>query len=461
MPESVCLCRIQDIPGKGLGLVAAARIPKGTRVLSEAPLLELSRNVRSMEHLRLDLADKLAALSEEQRQAYLSLQNSYTEDGPELGIARTNALPLGSNATRVGVFLDASRINHSCKQNAQNTWNESLQQLTIHAIQEIEVGSEITIIYLSERGDYESRHHALQDKFRFNCICELCSLPVAERKVSDRRLIEIQALDHSIGNGSAVLHAPLKMLQRVQRLLHLLTCEGIGDATVPRAYYDAFQIAITHGDQARAKVFAERALSARVLVEGYDSPEVEKLQKLSNDPSQHASHSLTTRLVSTIDEIPADMKDDDFEAWLWSEKNCKDQQFIHFRDEAAFPAFEDLPGEDDVDLDFFQTEDGFSYRPGRHWAFLGEITNAEFLFRLRLLVKDRRDQQIPVAFYTSQAGREVTPEMLKPGYTVVVFYAESHAFMDFSQGIRQEDQETLKVMTTSNSSFGYANYLGL
>ncbi|KAG7410296.1 hypothetical protein Forpi1262_v017617 [Fusarium oxysporum f. sp. raphani] len=73
MPESACLYRIQEIPGKGLGHVAAAKLLKGTRTLSEAPLFELFREVMSMEHLRLDLARKLAALSENQRQAYLSL----------------------------------------------------------------------------------------------------------------------------------------------------------------------------------------------------------------------------------------------------------------------------------------------------------------------------------------------------------------------------------------------------
>ncbi|KAI3567904.1 hypothetical protein IWW34DRAFT_381800 [Fusarium oxysporum f. sp. albedinis] len=142
-----------------------------------------------------------------------------------------------------------------------------------------------------------------------------------------------------------------------------------------------------------------------MLIKRYDSPEVKKLQKLSNYPSQHASHGLTTKLVSTVEEIPADMKDSDFEDWLWSEKKCDNQQFIHFRDEAAFPTFENLPDEDNVDLDFFQTEDGISYRPWRHWAFLGEIISAEFLFGPRLLVKDRRGQQIPIAFYTSQVGR--------------------------------------------------------
>ncbi|KAF5714426.1 SET domain-containing protein [Fusarium mundagurra] len=161
------------------------------------------------------------------------------------------------------------------------------------------------------------------------------------------------------------------MLQRVQRLLHLLAGEEINDATVPWAYCDAFQIAITHGDQARAKIVAERALSPWMLIKRYDSPEVKKLQKLSNDPSQHASHGFTTKLVFTVEGAPADMKGNDFEDWLWSEKKCDNQQFIHFRDEAAIPAFENLPDEDNVDLDFFQTEDGFSIGLGEigfSWA---------------------------------------------------------------------------------------------
>lgn len=33
------LYTLQEIPGKGLGLVAAAKIVKGTRILSEDPLL--------------------------------------------------------------------------------------------------------------------------------------------------------------------------------------------------------------------------------------------------------------------------------------------------------------------------------------------------------------------------------------------------------------------------------------
>ncbi|KAI8710891.1 MYND-type zinc finger protein samB [Fusarium sp. LHS14.1] len=449
MSDTDSLYLVQDIPGKGRGLVAASKILRGTRILSEAPLIQVPRDVDSKELLRQSISAKLATLSEDQRQAYFSLQNSYPEDGRELGIARTNALPLGSNAPRGGVFIDASRINHSCKQNAQNTWNAKLQKLTIHALRDIQEGEEITIMYLPEREGYEARQRALQASFRFDCSCDLCSLPLAERKLSDERLEEIQKLDHVIGNGVAIFFDPLKALHNVQRLLHLLKSEGLNDASVPRAYYDAFQMAITHGDLARAKVFADRALSDRTILEGHDSPDVEKLQQLSNDPSQHRSCGLSKKWTSVTEQIPKGLGVNDFEDWLWRQQKPHGSQFADLRCELTFPAFEHLPADNDVDLEFFQSADGFSYHPRKNWAFLGEIVDIEALFRLRLVVKDRHDQKIPVAFYTSDVGHELAPSKLMTGYTVVILYAETHGFLDLSYGIRHENKDVLKIFPVS------------
>jgi hypothetical protein len=50
-------------------------------------------------------------------------------------------------------------------------------------------------------------------------------------------------------------------------MFRLFREEDICDASIPRAYYDAFQIAIGHGDKARTKIFAERAYMARMIVE--------------------------------------------------------------------------------------------------------------------------------------------------------------------------------------------------
>ncbi|KAK1754161.1 hypothetical protein QBC47DRAFT_403548 [Echria macrotheca] len=50
--------------------------------------------------------------------------------------------------------------------------------------------------------------------------------------------------------------------------------------SVPRVYYDAFQVAIANGDQARANVFAERWYASRVVIEGEDSEDAAKAKEM-------------------------------------------------------------------------------------------------------------------------------------------------------------------------------------
>jgi hypothetical protein len=50
-------------------------------------------------------------------------------------------------------------------------------------------------------------------------------------------------------------------------MLHIYWCHTFADATY-LLYYT-----FTSGDEARAKVFAERAYAARTVIEGEDSPE--------------------------------------------------------------------------------------------------------------------------------------------------------------------------------------------
>ena len=70
-------------------------------------------------------------------------------------------------------------------------------------------------------------------------------------------------------------------------MLSQLQQEGIVHARVPRLYYDAFQILIANGDQARASVFAEGAHAMRIVLEGVDSPTTTRLNDLTRDPSAH------------------------------------------------------------------------------------------------------------------------------------------------------------------------------
>lgn len=127
------------------------------------------------------------------------------------------------------------------------------------------------------------------------------------------------------------------------------------------------------------------------------------------------------------------------------ERSPKCQQYADFRNEEAFPTFYNLPGDNDIDLAFYRTVDGFSYMPQKHWCFLAEIVDVELFIRLRLIVRDKAGITIPVAFHTEGRGSEFAPFELQRGYTVAILYAHEHGFLDLTTGIRLEEDCAVKV----------------
>jgi len=323
-PKNDRLYAIQQIPGKGCGIVAIAKIAKGMRIISESPLFTVPRNWTSTKRLRASISEKVNALSKDQKKAFLSMHNAHAGGVDQyLGIVRTNALPLGVDAVRGGIFLDACRINHSCNPNGQNTWNENIKQVTIHAVKDIEKGEEITISYLSVYANHNSRQQSLRRGFGFTCSCDLCSLPLDLRRKSDERLDEIARLDGLIGDGVGILSTPLQTLHYAHTLLGLLNEEGMDDSNTPRTYYDALQIAVANGDLARASVFAERASSIRTVFEGDDSPEVIKLKRLARNPSEHVLYGMSMRWKTAVEQVPQGLGLDEFEDWLWKKEELR------------------------------------------------------------------------------------------------------------------------------------------
>ena len=105
----------------------------------------------------------------------------------------------------------------------------------------------------------------------------------------------------------------------------------------------------------------------------------------------------------------------------------------------------DLPDENDVDLDFYESSDMVTYRPRRHWCFLGEIVDFATLVRLQMEIKDIDGRKIPLYFYTDGRGSELAPAQVQKGYTVAILYAQRHAFVHGEPGIRPEDPQMIKV----------------
>ncbi|KAK3903629.1 hypothetical protein C8A05DRAFT_43156 [Staphylotrichum tortipilum] len=408
---------LQEVDGKGLGAVAITKIAKGTRILSESPLLRVPREVPSKDEWDTALSKEIAALGDDQRQAFFSLYDAFEDEATrEHGIVRTNALP-----------------------NARHTWNKDLQRLNIHAIRDIDKGEEITTMYIAERANRAARQLVLQRDFRFTCACQLCSLPEPQRCLSDARLDEMLRLDGSVNDHRQLVTSPLQCLHDARELLSLCEeeLEGIDDGTVACAYYDAFEIAIFNSDVARAAVLIGRAATARAVLEGEDSPAVREYRE--------------------IGDVPSGLSAEEFSAWLWRETDPAPtqtspqaaDQYADFRNDAMFPCFDELPGENDLDLDFYESTNGVSYRPSMHWCFIAEIVEIERFMRFRLVVEDKARNQIPVAFYTSHRGGELDPLCLEKGYTVAVLYGEQHGFLDMSVGIRHENPASLKIFRVS------------
>ncbi|MCJ1394080.1 hypothetical protein MMC18_006958 [Xylographa bjoerkii] len=309
---------LEAIPGKGKGLVATQDIPKGTRLLAEKPLIKVPQSTDTPEALQLEIADQLRLLSKDEQRAFLYLHNNYPGSlTPFTGIAKTNAVPLGTSSGEGAVFVEISRFNHSCISNCQHTWNSHIGQETVHAVKEIKKGEELTIAYLYQDDTYASRQNNLEKNFDFTCICDLCSLPEADRLASDADLLEIHRLDEGLNNTTRLLNDPELMLEEAHALLLLLRGAYITDARLSRVYYDAYKIVIVHGDVARAKIFAEKAYESRVWCEGADSPQAQFMKGYAEQPKGHGSYRANGKWKSKEKKVPKNMKEEEFEKWLW------------------------------------------------------------------------------------------------------------------------------------------------
>ena len=312
-------CKPQPLPGKGFGLVAKRKIHKGSRILAEVPLLTYPKDGPN-DTVSLIIAMKLKRLSKEEQRAFFALHNCHGSSlSPFLGTARTNGMPLGSAADEGGVFLVSARLNHACVPNCQHTFNVKRGEMTIHAVRDVAEGEELTICY-TETQPSAGRRALTKKHFGFECVCEVCSLPAAELRLSDARHAEMRALDHRIDNVESIVRQPDEYLQWARALVRLLEAEGIADARLAKAYHDACVITAAHADQARARIFAERARATTEWCAGADNENTIFMGETAVDPTGHPTFGLAWTWAQGVDQVPKELGQEDFEKWLWREK---------------------------------------------------------------------------------------------------------------------------------------------
>jgi len=233
-----------SIKAGGLGLFATQAIPAGTRIFTEAPIIAFTHPPTPFEILtaveELPLADK---------QAYLSL--TYAHDLDELptyslpeglsdisadrvkqlvAIFENNAFDIPGSSSGVpgaGIFLQGTRIHHSCLPNVSHSWNKQLNAKVFHALRDLEKGEELTISYILPFQAREARQRYLLEKHGYVCQCVACDREAIFGRASEGRSNEIQDL-HVQWNGSRGEGGGW-MQEKVlcERLLELVEEEGL------------------------------------------------------------------------------------------------------------------------------------------------------------------------------------------------------------------------------------------
>ncbi|KAG6299771.1 hypothetical protein E4U45_004312 [Claviceps purpurea] len=443
-PASDSMCALQDVPGKGKGLVATRNIPKGTRILSEQALFTITYVTDVQERQRL-ISQQVDLLSNDQRDAFLSMHNVHTFNDTArryLGIFQTNSLPAEGISTPYNraICLQTCRINHDCEYNAVFNWNEMIKRHTVHVIRDISAGEEITVSYVDFLRSREIRQIILKAAWDFTCSCRLCSLPDEQSQERDRKLDQIVRLEELCKLEPKLF--PLKTLRYYYAQICLYSELGRLDCGSARVYELAAYLTIAHGDLARACVFAEKTVAVWTTVCGSDSQHVFLFTDLASHLTNHPSYGFSMEWKTAVDDIPQGLDPNDFENWLWKRQIPKSQgQPKSLTAQSFFSRFVDLP--------FTRGFGANGPSQKRHWCFLGEILERKYVLHLGLKIQDIRGDQIALHFYTKGRGKELTPKQYERGYTVALLDSLQYLFKDGDFGIRLEDPRMIKIFPLS------------
>ena len=90
------------------------------------------------------------------------LSNVFTVTGPEM------------NPTGVGLYLKASKLNHSCNPNAAQSFSQA--RIIIRSARDIRCGEEVNISYIDVGQPTVVRRHELLCSYQFFCTCSKCCI---------------------------------------------------------------------------------------------------------------------------------------------------------------------------------------------------------------------------------------------------------------------------------------------
>ncbi|GAA5997524.1 hypothetical protein JCM5350_002718 [Sporobolomyces pararoseus] len=297
-PSQTPVFEMKGIDGKGMGVVAIRDLEAGTLVLREVPIV-----VWNEEDGTSKLESLVSALSDRQRADYYSLYISPKAKKMEkaLAVFRTNAMQLGPQSSKGGIFVEGSRFNHSCRPNVQRHWEEEQGVEWFILSHDVKKGEELCIAYQETRASRETRRERLWEGFGFECNCSACSLSEVETEVSDNHRVQIKALDNSL---TSLQTQPLQLVKTVNRIIRLLKKEDLVTCRADAAFA-AMGVCVWDGDRVNAGRWIERILEYEKVEAGVWSTKYREVEAWKDDPARHPAWSINSRMMGTPPKVLA------------------------------------------------------------------------------------------------------------------------------------------------------------
>ena len=264
------LWELRPSPGKGTGMFARKKIARGTRLLADECLVHLPEP----NPLLIDIERAFDRLRPSQQAAYTEL---HCPDHPGLSpivrIWEANCFRMGKGG---GIFLTASRINHSCTPNAYFAWNVNIQRETVHAIVDIQPNEEICINYSYSHSDVYSRQQKLK-AYGFDCDCAPClqNTELGRRSEARRcRMGELYALIKDVQEDVRNIlarHWREDELKARLELVGLLEKEQLFQLELRNQYHCVAMCYENRHDKPKSLEYAKKAAQTALLCLGPDS----------------------------------------------------------------------------------------------------------------------------------------------------------------------------------------------
>jgi len=273
--ESSKLCEIRSSPGKGLGVFATVDIPRGTRIMANECLFYVVGPKAMISEIEAGFNN----LTPAHQNDYLALRcPDYPGKSPIIRRWEANCFAMDHDT---GIFLEASRINHSCTPNALFKWNANIQRETVHAIVDIPAGTEIETSYCPPHKDAYSRREKLEH-YGFDCLCDPCRQDNPAGKASEARRCRMMEVNSQFKESSNTAPSASKAdahpdsLNAHLELIRLLEEEQLFQKELGDEYRKAAVCFEAQGDRGNASAYARMGLQNDLRCLGADSPMVQE-----------------------------------------------------------------------------------------------------------------------------------------------------------------------------------------